>query len=152
HRSLDGRPATLLILAGVVAAVGIMYTTSQKELAPTEDQGILFNIVKTPQAANLDYLEQATAELGKIFQTVPEKEHVFTINGFANEFPQPPAGILFKRGEERQPTPPQILQTLQPKVAAIAGAQAFSFALPSLPGSPGGPPVQFVITTTADYP
>ena len=27
-----------------------------------------------------------------------------------------------------------------------------SFALPSLPGSTGGPPVQFVITTTADYP
>ena len=152
HRTLDGRPATLLILAGVVAAVGIMYTTSQKELAPTEDQGILFNIVKTPQAANLDYLEQATAELGKVFETVPEKEHVFTINGFGNDVHQAIAGILFKPWEERQRTQAQILQSLQPKVAAIAGAQAFSFALPSLPGSTGGPPVQFVITTTADYP
>ena len=102
HRTLDGRPATLLILAGVVAAVGIMYTTSQKELAPTEDQGILFNIVKTPQAANLDYLEQATAELGKVFETVPEKEHVFTINGFGNDVHQAIAGILFKPWEERQ--------------------------------------------------
>ena len=37
-------------------------------------------------------------------------------------------------------------------MAGIAGAQAISFALPSLPGSTGGPPVQFVITTTADYP
>src|SRR5215468_5031347 len=85
HRTLEGRPATLLILAGVIAAVGIMYTTSQRELAPTEDQGILFNIVKTPQTANLDYLEQATAELGKVFESVPEKEHVFTINGFGND-------------------------------------------------------------------
>ncbi|HET6925373.1 MAG TPA: multidrug efflux RND transporter permease subunit [Hyphomicrobiaceae bacterium] len=152
HRTLDGRPATLLILAGVVAAVGIMYTTSQKELAPTEDQGILFNIVKSPQAANLDYLEQATGELGKIFETVPEKEHVFTINGFGNDVHQAIAGILFKPWEERRRTQAQILQSLQPKVAAIAGAQAFSFALPSLPGSTGGPPVQFVITTTADYP
>jgi hydrophobe/amphiphile efflux-1 (HAE1) family protein len=152
HRTLEGRPATLLILAGVIAAVGIMYTTSQKELAPTEDQGILFNIVKTPQTANLDYLEQATAELGKVFETVPEKEHVFTINGFGNDVHQAIAGILFKPWEERKRTQAQILASLQPKVAGIAGAQAFSFALPSLPGSTGGPPVQFVITTTADYP
>ena len=41
------------------------------------------------------------------------------------------------------------LQKLQPKVAGMAGAQMISFALPSLPGSTGGPAVQFVITTTA---
>ena len=60
-----------------------MYLTTQRELAPEEDQGILFNIVKTPQTANLDYLEQATAQLDKVFETVPEKEHVFTVNGSA---------------------------------------------------------------------
>jgi multidrug efflux pump len=36
-------------------------------------------------------------------------------------------------------------------VSQIANAQVFTFPLPSLPGSIGGPPVQFVITTTADY-
>ena len=151
HRTLNGRPVTLLILAGVVVATAIMYPTSQKELAPEEDQGILFNIVKAPQAANLDYLEQATAELHKVFSTVPEKEHVFIINGLGNNVHQAIAGILFVPWEERKRTQKQILQSLQPKVAGIAGAQAISFALPSLPGSTGGPPVQFVITTTADY-
>ena len=151
HRTLNGRPVTLLILAGVMAATAIMYMTSQKELAPEEDQGILFNIVKSPQAANLDYLEQATAELHKVFATVPEKEHVFIINGLGNNVHQAIAGILFKPWEERKRTQKEILQSLQPKVAGIAGAQAISFALPSLPGSTGGPPVQFVITTTADY-
>jgi multidrug efflux pump len=62
------------------------------------------------------------------------------------------AGILFKPWEERTRTQKQILQSLQPKVAGIAGAQVISFALPSLPGSTGGPPIQFVVTTTADYP
>jgi multidrug efflux pump len=151
HRTLDGRPVTLLILAGVMAATGIMYVTSQKELAPVEDQGILFSIVKTPQAANLDYLEQATGELHKVFSTVPEKEHIFIINGFGNNVHQAIAGILFVPWEDRKRTQQQILQSLQPKVAGVAGAQAISFALPSLPGSTGGPPVQFVITTTADY-
>ena len=152
NRTLEYRPVTLLILAGVIAAVGIMYIAAQKELAPEEDQGILFNIVKTPQTGNLDYLEQGTTELNKVFETVPEKEHVFIINGFGSNVHQAIAGILFKPWDERKRTQKQILQSLQPKVAGIAGAQAISFALPSLPGSTGGPPVQFVITTTADYP
>ena len=152
HRTLNFRPVTLLILAGVIAATGIMYVTTQKELAPEEDQGILFNIVKSPQAANLDYLEQATMQMHKVFETVPEKEHVFIINGLGNNVHQAIAGILFKPWEERKRTQKEILQSLQPKVAGIAGAQVISFALPSLPGSTGGPPVQFVITTTADYP
>jgi multidrug efflux pump len=150
-RTLEHRPVTLLIVAGVMAATAIMYVTSQKELAPEEDQGVLFNIVKTPQATNLDYLEQATATLSKVFDTVPEKEHVFVINGMGNNVHQAFAGILFKPWEERKRTQKQILQSLQPKVAGVANAQAFSFALPPLPGSVGGPPVQFVITTTSDY-
>ncbi|MFM9848258.1 MAG: MexW/MexI family multidrug efflux RND transporter permease subunit [Hyphomicrobiaceae bacterium] len=152
HRTLNFRPVTLLILFGVVAATGIMYVTTQKELAPEEDQGILFNIVKSPQSANLDYLEAATMQMHKVFETVPEKEHVFIINGMGNNVHQAIAGILFKPWEERKRTQKEILQELQPKVAGIAGAQVISFALPSLPGSTGGPPVQFVITTTADYP
>ena len=151
NRTLEYRPITLMILAGVIVATGILYTTSQKELAPEEDQGILFNIIKSPQTANLDYLEQATYKLNEVFTTVPEKEHVFIINGFTNNVHQAIGGILFKPWEERTRTQQQILRSLQPKVAGIAGAQVVSFALPSLPGSTGGPPVQFVITTTADY-
>jgi multidrug efflux pump len=151
NRTLNYRPITLTILASVLVATGIMYTTSQKELAPEEDQGILFNLIKSPQAANLDYLEQSTRQLNQVFETVPEKEHVFIINGFTNNVHQAIGGILFKPWEERKRSQKQILQSLQPKVAGIAGAQVVSFALPSLPGSTGGPPVQFVITTSADY-
>ncbi len=151
-RTLNNRPVTLLIVAGVMVAVGVMYITSQKELAPEEDQGILFNIVKVPQTANLDYLEQTTAELNKVFDTVPEKEHVFLINGMGGDVRMAIAGILFKPWEERKRTQAQILQSLQPKVGGIAGGLAISFPLPSLPGAAGGgPPVQFVVQTTADY-
>jgi multidrug efflux pump len=150
-RTLNYRPVTLLVLLGVIAATGLMYTTAQKELAPEEDQGILFNLVKTPPSANLDYLEQVTAHLYDVFETVPEKEHVFAINGMGGNVHQAFTGILFTPWEERNRTQAQILQELQPKVASIAGGQVFTFGPPSLPGSTGGPPVQFVITTTADY-
>ncbi len=149
-RTLSRRPVTLLVIAAVMVATGIMYVTSQKELAPEEDQGILFNIVKTPQAANIDYLEQATARLGKLFDTVPEKEHVFTINGMDGVH-QAFAGMLLKPWDERKRSQKEILASLQGPVAGMANAQVFTFPLPSLPGSVGGPPVQFIITTTADY-
>ncbi|KAB2914428.1 MAG: MexW/MexI family multidrug efflux RND transporter permease subunit [Hyphomicrobiaceae bacterium] len=151
HRTLNHRPVTLLIVAGVMAAVGIMYTTTQQELAPEEDQGILFNLIKAPPSTNLDYLEKATYDLNKIFETVPEREHVFLINGFGNNVHQAIGGILFVPWEERKRSQKEILQSLQPKVAGVTDAQVLSFALPSLPGSTGGPPVQFVVTTTADY-
>ena len=104
---------------------------------------------QTP-ASHLDYLEQATAQLAKVFETVPEKDHVFTINGMTDVH-QAFSGILFKPWGERERSQKQILASLQGKVASIANAQVFTFPLPSLPGSRGGPPVQFVITTTADY-
>jgi len=150
-RTLNYRPITLLVLVGVIAATALMYATAQKELAPEEDQGILFNIIKTPPAANLDYLEQVGGYLYEVFNTVPEKEHVFAINGMGGDVHQAFSGILFKPWEERHRTQQQLLQELQPKVASIAGGQILTFGRPSLPGSTGGPPLQFVITTTADY-
>jgi multidrug efflux pump len=150
-RSLNYRPVTLLVLFGVIVATGLMYVTAQKELAPEEDQGILFNLVKTPPATNIDYTEQVTDHLYDVFKTVPEKEHVFAINGMGGNVNQAFSGILFKPWEERHRTQAQILQELQPKVNSIAGGQVITFGNPSLPGSTGGPPIQFVVTTTADY-
>ena len=148
--SLNYRPVTLLVLAGVMAATVLMYMTTQRELAPQEDQGILFTLVKTPQYANLDYLEEATAQLNRVFSTVPEKDHVFAINGMGDVHTGF-AGVLLKPWGERERNHEQVLQELQPKIAGIAPALALSFSPPPLPGSVGGPPVQFVITTTRDF-
>ena len=150
HRTLGHRPASLIVVAGALIATGLMYATTQKELAPEEDQGILFNIVKTPQATNLDYLEHATGELYKSFNEVPEKAHVFAINGFPNVH-QGFAGVLLKNWGDRTRTQKQVLQSLQPKLAGLASAQVLSFARPSLPTNSNGPPLQFVVTTTGDF-
>jgi multidrug efflux pump subunit AcrB len=149
-RTLNYRPVTLLVLAGVIAATGLMYMTTQKELAPEEDQGILFTLVKTPQYANLDYLEEATQQLNTIFSSLPEKDHVFAINGMGDVH-QGFAGVLLKPWGERARNHKAVLQDLQPKIASIAPALALSFSPPPLPGSVGGPPVQFVITTTRNF-
>ncbi|MDB5596954.1 MAG: acriflavin resistance protein [Hyphomicrobiales bacterium] len=149
-RTLNFRAMTMLVLVGVLALTAIMYVTTPKELAPEEDQGILFVLVKTPQYANLDYLESTTDTLYKVLDQIPEKAHVFTING-AGGVHQAFVGVLLKPWEQRKRTQKQVLQELQGKLATITGAQVLAFAPPALPGSSGGPPMQFVIRTTGDY-
>jgi multidrug efflux pump len=150
HKTLNFRALTILILIGTVAMTALFYMTTPKELAPEEDQGILFTVVKTPEYANLDYLEQATATLNETFDTVPEKEHVFAINGMGGVH-QGFAGILFKPWDERERSAKEILGDLQPKLGGVPGAMVFSFPPPALPGSTGGPPMQFVVRTTGDF-
>jgi multidrug efflux pump len=150
NRTLGRRPVTLLVLTAVMIATGIMYMTTQKELAPEEDQGVVFAQVEVPAAANLDYLEQATAQLGKVFDSVPEKDHLFTIHGFPDGH-HSFSGMILTPWDQRHRSQKQVLGSLQGPVAGVANAQVFAFGPPSLPGSIGGPPVQFVITTTADY-
>ena len=61
------------------------------------------------------------------------------------------AGVLFKPWDERTRTQKQVLGELRPKFLAVPQAQVLAFSPPALPGSTGGPPMQFVIRTTGDY-
>ncbi len=151
HRTLNFRALTILILVGVLALTAVLYISTPRELAPEEDQGILLTMAKTPQYANLDYLETVTGRLqDDVFNKVDEKSHVFVINGSPG-VNTGMAGLLLKPWGERKRSQSQILQGLQPMLANQTGAQVFAFPLPSLPGSTGGPPVQFVIRTAGDY-
>ncbi len=151
RRTLNFRALTVLVLGGVLALTAIMYVSTPRELAPEEDQGILLTMIKTPQSANLDYLEQVTSRLKTaVFDHVDEKSHVFVINGSPG-VNTAMAGLLLKPWDERKRSQAQIMQGLQAKLADQTGAQIFAFSLPALPGSTGGPPVQFVIRTAGDY-
>src|SRR5574337_283729 len=148
--TLNFRALTILILIGVLALTGVMYASTPRELAPEEDQGILLAQVKIPQVGNLDYVEKATQNLYREARTIPEVTHAFVINGYPSirgGF----AGLLLKPWDERSRSVKQIQTELAPKFQAVPTAQIFAFSPPALPGSTGGPPVQFVIRTTGDY-
>ncbi len=150
HSTLNFRALTVLILVGVLALAGVMYISTPRELAPEEDQGILFSLIKTPQIGNLDYTEQATQKLFDEASTIPEIQHTFIINGFQgvrSAF----AGLLLKPWDQRTRTQKEVLGALGPKFLAVSEGQVQAFSPPALPGSTGGPPMQFVIRTTGDY-
>jgi hydrophobe/amphiphile efflux-1 (HAE1) family protein len=150
HSTLNFRALTLLILAGVLVLTGIMYASTPHELAPEEDQGVLFSLIKTPQLGNLDYLEQSTQTLYTKVREIPEVAHVFMINGL-NGVRAAFGGFLLKTWDQRTRTQKEILQALGPKFLSVPGAQVQAFSPPALPGSTGGPPMQFVIRSTGDF-
>ena len=149
-RSLNFRALTILILVGVLALTAIMFVTTPRELAPEEDQGVIFALVKAPQYGNLDYIEKATAQLHDFVAKVPEAEHLFAINGYqgvTSGF----GGIILKNWGDRHLSQKAVLQALSPKFNEIAGAKVLGFSPPALPGSTGGPPLQFVVRSIGNY-
>jgi len=150
HASLNLRAATFVVLAGTIAATALLYLGTPDELAPQEDQGIVFTLVKVPDYANLDYLEQTTQTLYQAVKDVPEKEHVFVING-EGSVTSAFAGLLLQPWQDRDRSAEQVLGALQGVFATQTAGQVIAFQPPSLPGSSGGTPVQFVVTTTDEY-
>ncbi|HEY7748655.1 MAG TPA: multidrug efflux RND transporter permease subunit [Aestuariivirgaceae bacterium] len=150
HNSLNYRPATIFLLVCVLIATALTYQTTRRELAPEEDQGVLFALVNAPQHTNLNYLELYMNEVGKVLRSLPESEHYFGIMGFQGVH-SGFGGVLFHPWDERKRNLQQLMQDLQPKISQVPGVQAFLFAPPSLPGSSGGPPFQFVLTSSRDH-
>jgi multidrug efflux pump len=150
ERSLDYRPVTALFAAAVLASLVFMYLNTKAELAPEEDQGVLFALTKAPQYANLDYLEAYGDKLDHAFSAFPETDLRFIVNG-RNGPNLGIAGAILKPWGERTRSAQQLKPLMQQKVSAVEGLNAFVFSLPPLPGSIGGLPVQMVITSTGGY-
>ena len=150
QRSLDYRGVTALFAAAVFVLLVFMYLNTKKELAPEEDQGVLFALTKAPQYANLDYSDAYGEQLDKSFTSIPEAELRFVVNGRFGPN-QGIAGVILKPWGERSRSALQLKQVLQQKVSAVEGMQAFVFSLPPLPASIGGLPVQMVIDSTGDF-
>jgi multidrug efflux pump len=64
--------STVLVALVVIASIWAMYSFSQKELAPTEDQSILFFMATAPQTATVDYNKRYVEQLQRTFEQVPE--------------------------------------------------------------------------------
>jgi multidrug efflux pump len=149
-RSLDYRPITGLFALTILGLVGFLYLHTSKELAPEEDQGIVFAVTKAPKYANIDYIDFYGEKLDKEFQKFPETDLRFVLNGI-NGPQNGIAGMLLKPWDERTRSSIKLKPLVQAQLSKIEGVNAFAFNLPPLPGGPGGLPVQMVINSTAGF-
>lgn len=143
---------SVVIFFAVVVLVSIyfMVAMSQSELAPTEDQGILFYQGLGPQTSTLDYLLEHGSEIQDRMATLPGYNEDFQIIGITG----PNAvfgGFKMAPWSERDITQFEVQPILQEELKKVTGLQTAVFPRPSLPGSGGGLPFQFVLTTGEDY-
>lgn len=151
HQSLDSLPLTILFASVVLISIYFMFVTTQNELAPTEDQSILFFQARAPQTATIEYDKAYAREIVRTFETLPEYHESFFLLGFAGDpstvfggFKMPP---MAQRSRSQMAIQPELQQALD----RIAGFQIAVFPRPSLPAAGRGLPVEFVLTTDADY-
>ncbi len=150
-RSLDYVPVTIVFGAVVLVSIYFMFVTSQGELAPTEDQSILFFQGTAPQTATIDYTEAYTRQIVDAFETVPEYHESFFLLGRGGDPSTVFGGFKMPPPSQRERSQMEVQPEVQQKLDRVAGLQIAVFPRPSLPGSGGGLPVQFVVTTDADY-
>ncbi len=120
---------------------------SQKELAPAEDQGIIFGIVQAAANSTLDQTKLFADEIYKTFMSFPETDSAFQIifpnGGFA--------GMGIKPWSQRKKTHRASCRwKCRGSCRQIAGVRVIPLTPPALPGGGGGLPVDFAIVSTAE--
>ena len=120
--ALNARPPVYLMWVALSVLVAPMWMFSAEELAPTEDQGVIFGIVDAAANATLDQTSQFTAAANTVFQSVPETRFTFQITFPTSGF----GGMVVKPWDERGRTVFQILPEVQRKLQAIPGIQMLS--------------------------
>lgn len=148
--SLAHRWITASIATAILLSLPFLYQIPQKELAPTEDQASVMTAIKSPQHANIHYVEKFAQKLDEVFFRLPETASSWIINGTdgpASSF----GGSTLTGWKERERDATQVQQDLQSMVGDVEGSSIFVFQLPALPGSSGGLPVQMVLRSAQDY-
>ncbi|MCP1367063.1 efflux RND transporter permease subunit, partial [Halomonas sp. BBD48] len=136
----------VVFAAIVLASIYFMFVTSQNELAPTEDQGIMFFQGTAPQTATLEYLKRYSNDIQANVEQVEGYNETFMILGGMSAdtvF----GGFKMLPWSQRDISQMTVLPNLQAALSQVTGLQTAAFPRPSLPGSSGGLPVQFVLAT-----
>ena len=144
-RTLAARPAVYAVWVGLSIMAVLFYMFSQKEQAPTEDQGVIFGIITAPANATIDDTIRYADAAGKVFQSIPDTHFTFQITFPDSGF----GGMVLKPWGERKTPTAKYLPVVQQKLSQITGIQMFATMPSALPGGENFP-VSFVIASTAD--
>jgi len=143
--TLRARPAIYILWIGLSLLTIPMFMNSAKELAPTEDQGIILTIVDAAADATIDQTSFYTDAIGQRLLSTPDAERTFQLTFPDNGF----GGLVLKPWGERKRTVFQVLPEVQKKVGEVPGVRVTTVTPPALPGG-GDMPVEFLVCSTAE--
>jgi multidrug efflux pump len=143
--TLQYRPAVYLLWIAVMLLIFPFYMFSQRELAPTEDQGVVFGIVQASANSTLDQTMLYGARVEDVYRTFPEYKNTFQLMSPSGGF----GGMVTKSWHERKRTTQEMQMIAAGELAKIPGIRVISLTPPPLPGG-GDFPVDLVIASTAE--
>lgn len=148
-KGLDGTLANtskvLFVWVVLTLCAGLFYVMSPVELAPKEDQGILFGVVAPPPNASLEQVVYYTEKAAEVFAAVPEMKQTFQVTEPGFGF----GGMLVVPWRERTRTIFDIEPEVTFGLSALTGIRHPAFLPDPLP-SAGRFPVEFVLLGTLE--
>ncbi|MFT7387667.1 MAG: multidrug efflux pump [Candidatus Endobugula sp.] len=141
--TLRARPLVLSVWLIASLLCIPLFMMSASELAPKEDQGVIFGIVEDAPNSNLDQAIFYADEAERIFSSQEETDFVFQLIAPGATF----GGMVLKPWDDRERTVFEVLLDVQQDLATIPGINMFPITPAALPGG-GNFPVEFVITST----
>ena len=143
--TLQYRPVVYALWVIVVLLIPPFYMFSQRELAPAEDQGVIFGIIQSSANATLDQTKMYASKVEDVYRTFPERKNTFQLTFPTGGF----GGMVAKPWDERKRTTAQMQLEAAGKLGKIPGIRVISLVPPALPGG-GDFPVDLVIASTAE--
>jgi len=143
--TLQMRPAVYTVWIAVTLLTIPLFSMSARELAPTEDQGVIFGVLDASANSTLDQNTRYAAAVNQVFLGMPETDFTFQVTFPNSGF----GGMVVKPWDERKRNIFRILPEVQQKLMGIPGIQIFPVLPPALPGG-GQFPVEFVLASTAE--
>jgi multidrug efflux pump len=144
-RSLAYRPVVLTLWAIVALLIVPFYLFSQRELAPAEDQGVVFSIVQAAPNATIEQTKLFAQQINDVYRSLPEAAGTFELTYPNGGF----GGMVTRPWSERTKTAQQLQMEVAGPLSKIPGVRAFPTTPPALPGG-GDFPVDLVIASAAE--
>jgi multidrug efflux pump len=143
--TLRYRPVVLVLWAIVALLTVPFYMFSQRELAPPEDQGVVFGVIQAAANSTVDQTNLFTRQVYDVYHSFPEAASIFQITFPTGGF----GGMVTKPWSERTKTAQQLLMESMGPLSQIPGIRVIPLTPPSLPGG-GDFPVDLVIASAAE--
>src|SRR5436853_1021662 len=143
--TLQYRPVVFVLWGIVVLLVVPFYMFSQRELAPAEDQGVVFGVIQSSANSTIDQTNLFTSQVYDVYHSFPESESIFQITSPNGGF----GGMVTKPWSQRKKTAQQLLVESVGPLSKIPGIRVIPLTPSPLPGG-GNFPVEFVIVSAAE--
>jgi multidrug efflux pump len=143
--TLRYRPVVVVLWILVSVLMIPFYLLSQRELAPAEDQGVIFGIVQASANSTVDQTKLFTQQIHDVYKSFPETASIFQITSPTAGF----GGMVTRPWSERTKTTQQLLMESMGPLSKIAGVRVIPLTPPPLPGG-GDFPVDLVIASAAE--